>query len=109
MPTVVQLPLHATNQTQALMIGTEFLPSSTTPEALIRETAAQMISNPDVSVEILLAAMHKLLRTKPEAMFQLVIEAGAALDQSALRRLSWSNRRHAKARKKPCQKYKLET
>ena len=89
MTAVVQLPIPATYQTQALTIGTEFLPTtSVTPDELIRETAAKMFTNPDVSVEILLAGMNRLLRVKPEAMFQLVAEAGLAVDKSTLQRLS---------------------
>lgn len=71
------------------MIGSEFLPNSaTTPEALIRETAAQMLSNPDVAGEILLAGTYKLLRLKPDAIHQLVLKAALALDKSAQRRLN---------------------
>lgn len=88
MTAVVQLPIPATYQTQTLMIGAEFLPQATvTPEALVSEIATKMLSHPDVAVEILLAGMNRVLRVKPDLMFQLVIQASLAVDQSVVRRL----------------------
>jgi hypothetical protein len=90
MNAVVERTTHI-RQTQALLIGAEFLNDCPSSELLIQKAAAQMICNPEVATEILLAALHKLLiayAMPPGAMYQLVLQAGLALDRSAELRLS---------------------